>query len=1015
MEEPSPQTVTQVLQPKTPSVLSSYRWRMKGEKAPGSSRWGKLQSWGRALSHPETTEPQPGRSTRSLFRRAFSAPSKELRGGRGLKLPKYWRSASQQQELEPESGPDTKPEAVPEAKATEPTPPAQRIPAAPAPNVPVWDIGGFTLLDGKLLFLRDEEELYGPHTQAANFGSESNLQLGATGSREPERNPGRAEAEPSSTNQFHNVKGLLWKRLKDKKRMKGDSMTGSPGDGDRSSSTQGSRESLVGLGAASELDLSTEQDVQVWPLHPSLLKEPYCFQVSWPGGSRCFSCSSAVERDRWIEDLRRSVQPNQDNHYREETWLSLWVYEAKGLRSSGGAGSAGVHVELWLDGALLARTASLPGPGPHFWAERFHFEALPPARHLSLRLLQAGRPLGAVSLELGELCGSRGALERWFPLSGGPPRAALRVRGRARCLRVLPTERYKELAEFLTFHYPELCQALEPMLPVQAKEELAAAMVRVLHGTGKAQALVTDLGVEELARCGGREALLFRENTLATKAIDEYMKLVGQTYLQEALGEAVRRLCASGDDCEVDPRKCPGPDLPQHQASLRRSCEDVFLSITRSYEWFPAELNTVFSSWREACRARRVEPLAERLVCASLFLRFLCPAILSPSLFGLTYEYPGPGLARTLTLVAKVIQNLANQATFGEKEDYMSFMNDFLEQHGPAMQHFLGQVASGDGNGAPGGCQGSSDLARGLAILHAQLCTIFSDLNQPTRESLEPLPTILRAIEEGQPVPVSVSMGLRSTPNNSSAREKPGFLAPRDLSKHTPLVSKSQSLRSIQGQGQGEEQLPRRPRGGGIQRTQSVPARQASHRPFPVGSRTRPKGSPRPPRKGPSQQGRPWLGTSVSLPRKPSVPWQRHMDKKPQDTDAVLFAQRPQGKLEELQQEVSLLREQQKGLSGQLEALNNHNRTLGEQQEKLLAQLAEESQTQDRQRVTKSETEQGQDDANHRLENLERRLALLERANAELLDMVQRLQDGQKDPGAQLRPPEIPCTNGDAT
>ncbi|XP_028907916.1 RAS protein activator like-3 isoform X3 [Ornithorhynchus anatinus] len=868
MEEPSPQTVTQVLQPKTPSVLSSYRWRMKGEKAPGSSRWGKLQSWGRALSHPETTEPQPGRSTRSLFRRAFSAPSKELRGGRGLKLPKYWRSASQQQELEPESGPDTKPEAVPEAKATEPTPPAQRIPAAPAPNVPVWDIGGFTLLDGKLLFLRDEEELYGPHTQAANFGSESNLQLGATGSREPERNPGRAEAEPSSTNQFHNVKGLLWKRLKDKKRMKGDSMTGSPGDGDRSSSTQGSRESLVGLGAASELDLSTEQDVQVWPLHPSLLKEPYCFQVSWPGGSRCFSCSSAVERDRWIEDLRRSVQPNQ---------------------------------------------------------------------------------------------------------------------------------------------------ALEPMLPVQAKEELAAAMVRVLHGTGKAQALVTDLGVEELARCGGREALLFRENTLATKAIDEYMKLVGQTYLQEALGEAVRRLCASGDDCEVDPRKCPGPDLPQHQASLRRSCEDVFLSITRSYEWFPAELNTVFSSWREACRARRVEPLAERLVCASLFLRFLCPAILSPSLFGLTYEYPGPGLARTLTLVAKVIQNLANQATFGEKEDYMSFMNDFLEQHGPAMQHFLGQVASGDGNGAPGGCQGSSDLARGLAILHAQLCTIFSDLNQPTRESLEPLPTILRAIEEGQPVPVSVSMGLRSTPNNSSAREKPGFLAPRDLSKHTPLVSKSQSLRSIQGQGQGEEQLPRRPRGGGIQRTQSVPARQASHRPFPVGSRTRPKGSPRPPRKGPSQQGRPWLGTSVSLPRKPSVPWQRHMDKKPQDTDAVLFAQRPQGKLEELQQEVSLLREQQKGLSGQLEALNNHNRTLGEQQEKLLAQLAEESQTQDRQRVTKSETEQGQDDANHRLENLERRLALLERANAELLDMVQRLQDGQKDPGAQLRPPEIPCTNGDAT
>ena len=33
---------------------------------------------------------------------------------------------------------------------------------------------------------------------------------------------------------------------------------------------------------------------------------------------------------------------------------------------------------------------------------------------------------------------------------------------------------------------------------------------------------MTDLGTAELARSGGREALLFRENTLATKAIDEY-------------------------------------------------------------------------------------------------------------------------------------------------------------------------------------------------------------------------------------------------------------------------------------------------------------------------------------------------------------------------------------------------------------------------------------------------------------------------------------------------------------
>lgn len=44
----------------------------------------------------------------------------------------------------------------------------------------------------------------------------------------------------------------------------------------RSSSALGSRESLATL---SELDLGAQREVRVWPLHPSLLGEPYCFQV----------------------------------------------------------------------------------------------------------------------------------------------------------------------------------------------------------------------------------------------------------------------------------------------------------------------------------------------------------------------------------------------------------------------------------------------------------------------------------------------------------------------------------------------------------------------------------------------------------------------------------------------------------------------------------------------------------------------------------------------------------------
>lgn len=131
----------------------------------------------------------------------------------------------------------------------------------------------------------------------------------------------------------------------------------------------------------------------------------------------------------------------------------------------------------------------------------------------------------------------------------------------------------------------------------------------------------------------------------------------------------------------------------------------------------------------------------------------------------------------------------------------MGFMNSFLEEHGPAMQRFLDQVAMVDVDAAPSGYQGSGDLALQLAVLHAQLCTIFAELDQvwpeprigrqeglgdsdlidfaqslsfvphqTTRDSLEPLPTILQAIEEGQPVLVSVPMRLPPPPAQMHSR-----------------------------------------------------------------------------------------------------------------------------------------------------------------------------------------------------------------------------------------------------
>ncbi|EEQ87944.1 hypothetical protein RJZ56_002608 [Blastomyces dermatitidis] len=219
---------------------------------------------------------------------------------------------------------------------------------------------------------------------------------------------------------------------------------------------------------------------------------------------------------------------------------------------------------------------------------------------------------------------------------------------------------------------------------------------------------------------------LLRQNTPVSRMMTTYTRRgPGQAYLKQVLADQINSLIELNDvDLEINPLKVYETMVQQIEAStgslppyLEKSVtaevaaenEQVQQIITPRLKMLTDIANTFLETIiqgleetpygiRWICKqirslSRRKYPDAQdQTICTLIggffFLRFINPAIVTPRSYMLIEATPSDKPRRTLTLVAKMLQNLANKPSYA-KEPYMAKLQPFIHDNKERVNKFL--------------------------------------------------------------------------------------------------------------------------------------------------------------------------------------------------------------------------------------------------------------------------------------------------------------------------------------
>ncbi|THH13571.1 hypothetical protein EW146_g6666 [Bondarzewia mesenterica] len=189
------------------------------------------------------------------------------------------------------------------------------------------------------------------------------------------------------------------------------------------------------------------------------------------------------------------------------------------------------------------------------------------------------------------------------------------------------------------------------------------------------------------------EASLFRGNSSCTRLLSAFAKIHGYSYLRSLIIPLIKTMASvpPGHSYELDPDRVGKEQAERNRQNVEVVASSFLNIITLSVPALP-------SMFRELCAhigksVNKVWPEAKfAALGAFIFLRFISPAVVAPEIVDVEIPKDDGGVIRRgLMIIAKIIQNLANNIFFG-KEPFMSGLNPFLQRNIVNITRFLSEL-----------------------------------------------------------------------------------------------------------------------------------------------------------------------------------------------------------------------------------------------------------------------------------------------------------------------------------